>query len=318
MAGVWVLAERREQTLELINAGLGLARELGTTVTAFAIQDQGLAKTYINCGADTVYLLGPLAPEQPLEDYVGVIADVARQKNPDIFLISATPRGKEMAARIAARLGVGLGSECTSLRLDENKSLVMERLMFGGAAIQTVVCLTRPQMATIPPRTFEPAVPLDNREGEIIELPAPPAGKARVLERKPRVYESVNITEAKVVVAIGRGVEKQEDIGLIQELANAAGGELGCTRPIAEELHWLPENRYLGISGQKIKPDLYIGVGVSGQIQHISGIRDAKVICAINKDDNAPIFEAADYGIVGDLYTVVPQLTRELQRVLKK
>ena len=127
----------------------------------------------------------------------------------------------------------------------------------------------------------------------------------------------MDITEAKIVVCVGRGVEKKEDVELARELARVLGGEVGCSRPVAEELHWLPEEVYLGISGKKIKPDLYVGVGVSGQIQHVTGIRDTKVIFAINKDENAPIFDAADYGIVGDLYQVVPKLIQELKSALK-
>lgn len=317
MAGVWVFAEKGEQVLELLNAGRRLADELKTTLTAFALQDRAQAEKYIAHGADEVLLLQSLAGDQPLEDYVPVIAGAARQKEPDIFLLSATPRGRDMAARIAARLETGLCSGCMSLRLDENKRLIMERMMFGGAAVQTTVCLTRPRMATIPPRTFEPAPAQANRTGKIHELPAPGPGAVKVVERRPRARETVDITEAKVIVAVGRGVEKQEDIGLARDLAAVIGGEVGCTRPVAEELHWLPEDRYLGISGQKVKPDLYIGLGVSGQIQHISGIRDAKVICAVNRDENAPIFEAADYGIVGDLYEVVPKLIAELRKELK-
>jgi electron transfer flavoprotein alpha subunit len=119
------------------------------------------------------------------------------------------------------------------------------------------------------------------------------------------------------VVCVGRGVAKQEDLALVKELAKVLGGEVACSRPIAEEMHWLPEEVYLGISGKKVKPDLYVGIGVSGQIQHVTGIRDSKVIFAINRDENAPIFEAADYGIVGDLYQVVPKLIQELTSALK-
>ncbi|WP_406678625.1 electron transfer flavoprotein subunit alpha/FixB family protein [Moorella sp. ACPs] len=318
MSGVWVFAERREQTLELLNIGRSLADELGTALVAFATGGEQAAKDYIKHGADEVFSLSPLAEDQPLEAYVPVMVEAARREDPDIFLICATRRGKEMAARIAAQLNTGLGSECNSLKLDkENKSLIMERMMFGGAAVQTIVCTTRPQMATIPPRTFEQAAAQEGREGKITELPAPGASAVKVIDRKPKVKEAVDITEANVIVAVGRGLEKQEDLRLVQELAGAVGGEIGCSRPIAEELHWLPEDRYLGISGQKVKPALYIGLGISGQIQHVSGIRDAKVIVAVNRDENAPIFEAADYGIVGDLYDVVPKLTAELKKALK-
>jgi len=263
-------------------------------------------------------LLPPLADGQPLESCVPVIAEKAKTEDPDVFFITATQRGKEIAARLAARLNAGLCSGCTGFKVDkEKKSLAMERMLFGGLAVQTLVPATRPQMATVPPRTFDPAAPQEGREGNIRELPAIPPSAVTVVGRTAKVREAVDITEARIVVCVGRGVEKKKDVELARELARVLGGEVACSRPVAEELHWLPEEVYLGISGKKIKPDLYVGVGVSGQIQHVTGIRDAKVIFAINKDENAPIFEAADYGIVGDLYQVVPKLIQELKSALK-
>jgi electron transfer flavoprotein alpha subunit len=317
MAGIWVFAENRDQTLELLNAGKDLAADFGTKLTAFA-WDQQSAQDYIAHGADEVLLLPPLTDDQPLESCVPVIADTAKTEDPDAFFIAATQRGKEIAARLAARLNTGLCSGCTGFKVDkEKKLLAMERMLFGGLAVQTLVPTTRPQMATVPPRTFDPAAPQEGKEGSIRELPAIPPSAVKVVSRTAKVREAVDITEAKIVVCVGRGVEKKEDVELARELARVLGGEVGCSRPVAEELHWLPEEVYLGISGKKIKPDLYVGVGVSGQIQHVTGIRDSKVIFAINKDENAPIFEAADYGIVGDLYQVVPKLIQELKSVLK-
>jgi len=316
MAEIWIFAESREQTLELLNAGRSLAGELGAQVVAFALES-GLAQEYASHGADEVLVLPPLAGDQPLEAYVPVIAEEAGRVRPDIFLIGGAQRGKEMAARIAARLDTGLCSGCTGLRLDENKQLVMERMLFGGAAVQTVVCAARPQMAAVPPRTFEPAVPQAGREAKVRELPPVSVSPVTVVKRTPKVRETVDITEAKVVVCVGRGVEKKEDIGLAEELARVLGGEVGCSRPVAEELQWLPEDVYIGISGKKVKPELYVGVGVAGQIQHVTGMRDSKVVLAINRDENAPIFDAADYGIVGDLYDAVPKLVKELKNALK-
>lgn len=318
MAGVWVFAENREQTLELLNAGKNLADDLGTKLVAFA-RDNELAREYITHGADEVLLLPPLAPDQPMESYVPIMADAAKMEDPDVFFLAATQRGKEIAARISARLNSGLCSGCTGFSFDKEKKLLqMERFVFGGLAVQTAVSLTRPQMASIPPRTFEPAAAQEGRQGEIKELPSPPSSGVQVVKRTPKTREAVDITEAKIVVCIGRGVEKKEDISLVKKLADVIGGEIACSRPIAEELHWLPEEVYLGISGKKVKPDLYIGVGVSGQIQHVTGIRDSKVIFAVNRDENAPIFEAADYGIVGDLYLVVPKLIQELKSAMKR
>ena len=316
MAGIWVFAETREQTLELLNAGMNLAKVLGEKLLAFAQSDE-LAREYISHGADEVLLLQPLAKDQPLESYVPVLAQAAREEDPDVFLVGATQRGKEIGARVAALLNTGLCSNCTGFELDGNTRLLqMERLLFGGLAVQKIVCATRPQMATISPRTFDPAPLMEGHEGKVREMPAVPSSAVTVVSRTAKTREAVDITEAKIVVCVGRGFAKKEDIQVARDLADALGGEVGCSRPIAEELRWLPEDVYLGISGKKVKPDLYVGVGVSGQIQHVTGIRDSKVIFAINRDENAPIFEAADYGIVGDLYQVVPLLTEELKKAL--
>jgi electron transfer flavoprotein alpha subunit len=197
---------------------------------------------------------------------------------------------------------------------DESKTLIMERLAYGGAAVQKVTCTTRPVMATIPPKTFEPAAPEEGRQGQIRELPASPPSTVHVLEIIRKERETKDITEARVVVSVGRGIDKKEDIDIVRQLADALGGEIACTRPISEELHWLPEELCIGLSGVQVKPDLYLGVGVSGQVQHVTGIRKAKVIAAVNKDENAPIFKVADFGIVGDLYDVVPKLIAELKK----
>jgi electron transfer flavoprotein alpha subunit len=315
MAGIWIYAENREQTLELLNIGRGLAAKMGTTVSALLAGNRDAAPDYIARGADEVLLLPPPAADQSHDACLPVIAEAAKEADPDVFLLAATARGKELAARIATRLETGLCSSCIALNYDENsKILEMQRLAYGGAALQKVTCLRRPAMATIPPRTFEPAAVQDGREGTVRELPGSPLTTVKVLERKIRTRETKDITEAKVVVSVGRGFEKCEDLALARQLADALGGEIGCTRPISEENHWLPEDLCIGLSGIQVKPDLYLGLGVSGQIQHVTGIRNAKVIAAVNKDENAPIFGVADFGIVGDLYDAVPKLIEELQK----
>jgi electron transfer flavoprotein alpha subunit len=169
-------------------------------------------------------------------------------------------------------------------------------------------------MATIPPRTYEASVPVEGRQGKIRELPTPAPSALKVFERKVKERKVKDIAEARVIVCVGRGIDKKEDIELTRQLAAVMGGEIGCTRPIAEENHWLPEELCIGLSGISVKPDLYLGLGVSGQVQHLTGIRNAKVIAAVNKDENAPIFKAADFGIVGDLYDVLPKLIAELKK----
>lgn len=319
MAGVWVLAETEERMFELLGLGKELSKQLGCKLFALAWGQQDDGRRYIEYGADEVMLMDPPGSDQPLIAYVPVIAEEARNHDPDVILAAATARGKELAARLASALGTGLVSECTSFRLREDgKTFDMERMVFGGAAVQTVTCVTRPQMATIPPRCFSKALPESGRQGEIRVLPTPPPCPVRVIDKKPRAQQAGNIEEARVVICVGRGLEKEEDLKLVRDLAEVVGGEIACTRPLAEELKWLPEETYVGLSGKKVKPDLYVGVGVSGQVQHTTGIRDAKIICAINKDENAPIFSMADLGIVGDLYQVLPELTKQLREAIKR
>ena len=315
MAGIWIIAENREQTLELLNIGRELATKMGVQISAFLSQDRERAQDYIHHGADDVLFLPPLTGDQSIDAYIPIIVEEAKTADPDLILLSASMRGKDMAARIAARLDTGLCSSCMALTFDEeSKSLVMERLAYGGAAVQRVTCTTRPAMATIPRRTYAPATLEESRQGQIRELPAPPPSEVKVLEKKMKERVAKDIAEARVIVCAGRGIEKNEDLALARQLADALGGEIACTRPIAEEYHWLAEELCIGLSGVQVKPDLYLGLGVSGQVQHLTGIRNAKVIAAVNKDENAPIFKAADFGIVGDLYDVVPKLIAELKK----
>ncbi|MCX5829912.1 MAG: electron transfer flavoprotein subunit alpha/FixB family protein [Deltaproteobacteria bacterium] len=318
MPGIWIFAERKDLALELLTIARGLASQAGMKVTAI-VPDQGdQADIYIAGGADEILLLSALGEDMSLDAWIPVIAAEAKKADPDLILLAATARGKDFAARLAARLETGLCSNCIALNREEDGTIVMERLAYGGAAVQQVSCLTRPVMATIPPRTFAPAPADHGRSGEIRKLPPPPSSPVRVIARKTKERSSQDITEAKAVICVGRGMAKQADINIARQLADLIEGEVGCTRPISEELHWLPDDLCIGLSGVQVKPDLYIGLGVSGQIQHVTGIRGARVICAVNKDENAPIFQAADLGIVGDLYDVTPNLVEELQKATSR
>jgi electron transfer flavoprotein alpha subunit len=294
MAGVWVFSENQSHTMELLSAGRDLADRLGSGLTTFA-EGADSAANYIECGADKVFSLPAVPPDYPFESLVPVLANEAALEKPEVILIGASSRGKEIGARLAAQLNTGLCSGCIGFEVDSDGVLKMERLMYGGAGIQRVTFTKTPRIATVPPKTFEPALPVQGRTGEVRQLEAPPPHAIKVVGRSSKKRDSVDITEAKIVVCVGRGLENKEDIELARRLAEVLGAEVGCSRPVAEELQWLPEEVYLGISGRKIKPALYIGVGVSGQVQHITGIRDSKVIFAINRDENAPIFQAADF-----------------------
>ena len=288
---------------------------MGAVLTAVVRKETGPPEDYIARGADEVLLLPVLPPEAPFGAHLPVIEQEAKTALPDLILFISSARGKEMAARLAARLGAGLCSGCTALAFDKGSgSIRMERLAYGGAAIQKLTSSARPVIVAVPPRSFEPAQAADGRKGKTRELPSPPPSAVRVLERKPKEKVAKDITEARVIVCAGRGFDKKEDLALARELADALGGELGATRPLTEEMHWLPEDLCIGLSGVQVKPELYVGLGVSGQIQHMTGVRGAKVVCAVNRDENAPIFALSDFGIVGSLYEVVPKLIAELKK----
>lgn len=315
MAGVWVFAESRSQTLELLTIGRSMADKMESTLTVLTGQSHEDAGDYFACGADEVLLIPPPDDDQSLDAYVSVVADEAKNADPDLLIFASTFRLKVFAARVASRMNTGLCSDCIKLYFREDqRALEMERLMYGGAAVQRVACQTKPIIVTLPTRTYEPAEAGPARAGKIRRLNEAPRTALTVLERKRRERETRDIREARVVVCVGRGIEKKEDIALARELADVLGGEIAGTRPITEELHWLPEELCIGLSGIQIKPDLYLGLGVSGQIQHVTGIRDAKVICAVNRDANAPIFGVADLGMVGDLYNVVPKLIQQFKK----
>lgn len=314
MKTVWIYADMIDAGLELITIGRQLADQLGGTLTAILAGDEKTAQDFINCGVDEVLLLPELEPTQPIQDYVPIIVEAAQKDLPEIFLISASLTGKEMASRIAAQLNTGLCSECQDLFLDEQGTLHMERMVYGGAWIQTLKCLSQPQIGTIPFHRYEKARSETTRQGKITRLEnAKPSG-IKVLEKHKRDQSQVNIKDARIIVCPGRGLENEKDLDMIRELAKLLKGEVACTRPLSEEKHWLPDETCIGLSAQEVKPDIYIGIGVSGQIQHLVGFRDAGIICAINSDEKAPIFQAADFGIRGDLYKVVPLLIEELKR----
>ena len=315
MAGIWIIAETREQALELLGAGRTLAPDMGAALTAIVRKEAGPPEDYIARGADEVLLLAELPPEAPFGAHLPVIEQEAKTASPDLILFISSARGKELAGRLAARLGAGFCSGCTALAFDKGSgSIRMERLAYGGAAIQKLTSSAKPVIVAMPPRSFEPAQVMDGRQGKTRELPSPPPSAVRILERKPKEKVAKDITEARVIVCAGRGFDKKEDLAIARELADALGGEMGATRPLTEEMHWLPEDLCIGLSGVQVKPDLYVGLGVSGQIQHMTGVRGAKIVCAVNRDENAPIFALSDFGIVGSLYEVVPKLIAELKK----
>jgi len=315
---VMVFSDKYDLALEILGKAREIADKLQTELTAVLIGHvvQKKADEMIKYGADKVYVVDNHGLErfQP-EAYLGVLHHLAVSLKPEIILIGSTKNGKPLAARLATRLGTGCVPDCAKLSLDEQKRLVGERMTYGGNAMAKLTFKMKPQIATVPARAFEKPEPKD-RKGQVIKLEVKmEEPKTEIVETKPLETSNVRIEEAEVIVSCGRGLEKKEDKVLLEELSTVLCGQVGCSRPLAEDRKWFSE--WVGLSGHKVRPKLYIACGISGVIQHVAGIRDSKVIVAINKDPEAPIFEIADYGVVGNLYEILPALKESIKKQLQ-
>lgn len=315
----WVVSEQRNLLTELIH-GVKTSAQGKVFVNAVALGNAQAVNTAVLVGADRVYSFRLNEGEQ-VESCYRRLAQLIRDEGADLVLVGATKRGKTLGALLAAELESGLATEAVVREWNEG-AVTAERLMFGGLAVNTDTFVSGIPIITVPPRTWEcPAAAVSPAAAEVDETTvvavAGEKSPVHIIEQRPRESSSANLDEAQVVITIGRGVKKREDLVMFEELAAPLEGVLACTRPVAEEegYRWFPEDSYIGISGRKVKPRLYISVGSSGQIQHLAGCRDAKVIVAIDKNEDAPIFEASDYGIVGDLYQVIPELMKKIKEI---
>lgn len=315
--GILVFSEKHDLMLEMLGKGREIADKLQTSLAAvlmgFNVQEK--ADELIKYGADKVYLVDNQALAHfQIEAYLSVLHNLAVNYKPEIILIGSTRNGKPLAARLATRLEAGCVPDCNRLSVDEQRRLVGERITYGGNAAAKITFKAKPQIATVPARAFEKPEPKDH-SGQLVKLDVKiEESRTEIVETKPLEVSSVRIEDADVIISCGRGLGKKEDRALLDELATVLCGQVGCSRPLAEDRKWFAE--WVGLSGHKVKPKLYIACGISGVIQHVAGIRDAKVIVAINKDEQAPIFEVADYGVVGNLYEILPALKEALKKQL--
>jgi electron transfer flavoprotein alpha subunit len=312
---VLVFSENNNLLLEILSKGREIADTLQTKVATVLLGEKAgeKAEDLIKHGADTVYIVENQEPEQfQIEEYLSILHRITNDIKPEIILISSTKNGKNLAAKLATRLNAGCMPDCSKLSINNEGKIIGERITYGGNAIAKVALRGKPQLITIPPKAFEKSDPKE-RKGQIVKLNIKKeAAKTEILETKPFEVSNVKIEDAEIIVSCGRGIEKQEDTNLLKDLAEIIGGQVGNTRPLAEDRKWFTD--WVGLSGHKVSPKLYIACGISGIIQHMAGIRDSKTIVAINKDPEAPIFEVADYGVVGDLYEVLPALIKALKK----
>ena len=325
--GVWVFAEQREGNLlnvaiELVGEGRKIADELNTDLSAILLGDKvdDLAEKLIKYGADNVlYGDSKFLGIYTTEGYTKVICELIGEKKPEILLIGATNIGRDLGPRISARIHTGLTADCTRLEVDlENRRLMQTRPAFGGNLMATIICPNhRPQMSTVRPGVMEKAKYDENRQGNIERFTPNLTDediKAKVIRVLKGGKAEVKLEEANIIVAGGRGLGDPEGFKLIEELAEKLGAVVGASRATVDS-GWIEQSHQVGQTGKTVRPTLYIACGISGAIQHLAGMQDSKCIIAINKDKDAPIFKVADYGIVGDVYEVLPELIKGLDNI---
>ncbi|MBY6276043.1 electron transfer flavoprotein subunit alpha/FixB family protein [Symbiobacterium thermophilum] len=308
MNNIYVIADIPDHAYELISK----AATIGGNVTVFVKGDRAVAEECFSFGAHRVKLM-PRPGNTIWERYATSICSYVEQERPELILVGATRRGKTLAAYMAGLLDCPYISEAKKLEVNGN-TITASRTIYGGLAEKSLEISGQTVIVSIAANTFDKVKVDMPANGEITEIMFSESKGLLLVAMKEKEVSSVNLNESDVVIGVGRGFGNKENLKLAEEVAELLGGELGCTRPVAEDLHWLPEERYIGISGAVIKPNLYLCAGISGQIQHVYGIRDAKMIVAIDKNENAPIFKVADYYIVGDLLEVLPEIISALKQ----
>lgn len=326
--GVWVVAEHRDGglagvTLELLGEGQKLARQLDTDVAVALLGDNvdGLVDEAAAHGADRIYLVqDPVLAAYRTAPYTDCMCGLINEHKPDIVLIGATAMGRDLASRIAARIGAGLTADCTGLDIDsETRLLRQTRPAYGGSIMATILCeQARPQMATVRPKVMRKAEPDPTRKPDVIEVPVQLDERSvatEIVEVMRSSGPAVDLHEAEIIVSGGRGLRQAENFSLIEGLAEALGASVGASRATVDA-GWIPAYHQVGQTGKTVQPKLYVACGISGAVQHLAGMSSSDCIVAINSDPDAPIFRVAHYGIVGDLFEVVPALTRRVKQEL--
>ncbi len=318
---IWVFIETecgkaKNVGYELLNVARPLADKKGCELVAVVIGNdvEQAAKDAICYGADSAIVVdGPEYEYYTTDAFAGALSTLIEKHKPETLMIGATNNGRDIGPRVSCRIQTGLTADCTGIDIDEETgNIAWTRPTFGGNLMAVIMCPDhRPQMGTVRPGVFKKGTYDESRTGEIIHedihIPAEQI-RTTLVERVQEVAEAINLEEAEIIVSGGRGMGSAENFKLLEELASVLGATVGCSRAVVDA-GWMPHVRQVGQSGKTVAPKLYIAVGISGAIQHLAGIAGADTVVAINKDPDAPIFEVADFGIVGNLNEVVPALT---------
>jgi electron transfer flavoprotein alpha subunit len=311
---IWVFSESKTLIKELISGGQFLAnlRKIKLVVVLIGSKMEELVKEIARYNVDKILVVdNPKLQNVHVENYADVLANIMSEKKPEIFLLGSTKVGKELASRVAAKLDVGCITDCSKLSISDDGQLSTERTVYSGKAIVMATFTRKPQIAAVFPRTFEMPKPNGN-QSQIVKVEIEPKKpKVEVVRIDSVDVAGAKIEDANIIVCGGRGIDKQEDFRKLEELAQLLNGQVGNTRPLAEDRKWF--TGWIGLSGKKVKPTLYIGCGVSGMVQHVAGMRDSKIVIAINKDPEAALFEVADYILIGDLNKILPAFVDALK-----
>ena len=334
--GVFVFAQQVDNklngiALELVGKGKDLAKDLGTEVTAVLIGSDvmGLTKELAEYGADRIIVVDdPELKEYRTEPYAHALAEVIKKYKPEIMLVGATAIGRDLGPRVSARIHTGLTADCTQLEIGDfpinpipgreqlHNQLLMTRPAFGGNTIATIACPNfRPQMATVRPGVMQKAERVEGAQAVIEEFNpgfVPNNKYVEILDIVKAVSDVEDIMDAKILVSGGRGVGSAENFKLLDDLAEALAGTVSCSRAVVDA-GWKSKDLQVGQTGKTVRPHVYFAIGISGAIQHLAGMEESDIIIAINKDETAPIFDVADYGIVGDLNKILPALTEKIK-----
>jgi electron transfer flavoprotein alpha subunit len=321
--GVWIVAEQRDGALrkvsfELASTARKLADELGDEVCAVLLGSgvEGLAPELGKYGVDKVYVADDAVFEPYSTDaYAAAVTKVVKENDPAILLLAASVLGKDLSSRLVGKLATGMASDCVEVRIDGGK-LVAKRPIYAGKAFGEVSISGSPQMAQLRPNVFPAAE--NAKAGEVVKFDAGVSAgdiKAKVAEVQKDTSGKVDLTEAEIIVSGGRGMKGPENYNIIEELADVLGATVGASRA-AVDAGWRPQTDQVGQTGKIVSPNLYIACGISGAIQHLAGMSSSKYIVAVNKDPDAPIFAKADYGIVDDLFKIVPEMTAAAKKVM--
>lgn len=309
---VLVYSDNKNLIIEMLSKAVELAKETKKKVTAVIIgsPDEKLAEEYISYGADKVFIAETNLKDFKAEEYADILSKIIKDTKSETIFIGSNKIGKELSARLGGLINAGCIVDSTNIYIKNNK-IFAERAIYSGNAIAVNQFNSKTAILTIPSKAFDPLNKDNSRKGEITKKNIDgEKSNSKIVKITEMKSSDVNVEDAEIIVSCGRGFKNKDDIKFVQELADVLKSKtVGCSRPIAADLKWLSEEHWIGLSGHKVKPKLYIAVGISGQIQHIAGMRDSGIVVAINKDPDALIFKSADYGIVGDLYTVLPKLT---------